>query len=151
MDHRYWDSSVFLAWLKPEPEKAEKCKGVIQLAEKGDLKILTSAITLTEVIKLKGAPKLEEKQEEAIRLFFQNDFLIVRNLDHFVGEYARNLIWKYSHLKPKDSIHLATAHLHRIEFLDTFDDDLIKLDGLITNPNIKIGPPNVSSQEELDL
>lgn len=151
MENRYWDSTVFLAWLRPEPDRAERCKGVIKHAEKGELKIVTSAITLAEVIKLKGAPQLKEEQEETIKLFFQNDFISIRNLDHFVAEYARNLIWKYSHLKPKDSIHLATAHLLKIRYLDTFDDDFTKLDGILTNPPIKIGSPDIGSQEELEF
>lgn len=151
MEDRYWDSSVFLAWLLPEPENADKCKGVISLAEGGDLRIVASTITLTEVVKLKKSPRLKKEQEEIIKLFFDNEFIILRNVDYFVAEYARNLIWAHSHLKPKDSIHLATAHILQLEFLDTFDEDLLKLNGLITNPRISIGHPNVGSQEELGL
>ena len=151
MEDRYWDSSVFLALLRPEEERAQKCEGVIKMAENGELQVITSAITLTEVIKLKGSTRLKKEQENIIKLFFQNEFIIVRNVDPFVAEQARHLICEHPYLNPKDSIHLATAQLHKLTFLDTFDDDLIKLDGIITNPLIKIGPPNIASQEELDL
>ncbi len=58
VDRRYWDSDAFLGWLLNEQDKAPKCEGVLKAAEAGQLQIVTSALTLTEVIRLKGKPRL---------------------------------------------------------------------------------------------
>jgi predicted nucleic acid-binding protein len=145
---RYWDSSAFLAWLKPEPERANLCRGVIRAAEKGQLQIVTSAVTLTEVIKLKGSSKLKPQQEEDIERFFQKDYILVRNLDRFVAEEARRLMWVYSVLKAKDSIHLAAAISAKIPIFDTFDCELLNLNGKFSN-KIAIKRPYMLEQQEL--
>ena len=45
-EKRYWDSDCFLAWLNAETDKADKCKGVLQAAEKGKIEIVISAFTI---------------------------------------------------------------------------------------------------------
>jgi predicted nucleic acid-binding protein len=149
LPRRYWDANCFLGWFLAEPDKVEACKPVVEAAEAGEIQIVTSAMTLTEVIKLKGHPSLPAAQEETIRLFFENPFLIIVNVDRLVGEYARQLIWQHSVLKPKDSIHIATAALSKIPTLDTFDGDMISLDGLIGNPAVRIGHPHMVRQQEM--
>lgn len=152
MIKRYWDSDCFLGWFKKnEPDKAADCQGVVQAAELGEAKIVTSALTLTEVIKLKNHPSLKAEDEAIIKKFFENDFIIIRNVDRFVAEHARELIWKYPHLKPKDSIHVATAIDSEVDVLDTFDGDLLRLDGKIGNPGLKITKPDMPYQHELDI
>lgn len=59
-DRRYWDSCAFLGWLNNEQGKAEKCEGVLDAAESGSIEIVTSALTLTEVIKRKGDKPIPE-------------------------------------------------------------------------------------------
>ncbi|MGH7949490.1 MAG: PIN domain-containing protein, partial [Candidatus Binataceae bacterium] len=71
------------------------------------------------------------------------------NLDRSVAEYARQLIWQYPALKPKDSIHVATAIKEKLPVLDSFDDGLLSLDGAIGTPPLPIGKPHVP--EQLDL
>lgn len=136
----YWDSCTFLAWLLPEPDRKDQCQEVLEEAELGECAILTSAITLTEVIKLKGHPPLKEKQEEKIQRFFQQDYIHVRGLDRFVAEEARRLIWAEG-IKPKDSIHLATALRWNAEEFHTFDGELCSLDGKHGNPALVIREP----------
>jgi predicted nucleic acid-binding protein len=146
---RYWDSDAFLGWLKEEPDKIDDCRGVIRAAEKGGLRLVTSSLTLTEVIKLKGKPSLPKDKDEAIRVFFKHDWIIVRQLDRTTAEYARGLVWDYG-LDPKDSIHVATAILSRVPCLDTFDGKLIKRTGQIGNPPLLIARPNLPEQLTLD-
>lgn len=62
--NRYWDSDCFLGWFMAEPDKVAACQGVVQAAQAGDLKIVTSALTLTEVIKIKNHPSLKEEDEK---------------------------------------------------------------------------------------
>ena len=146
---RYWDSDCFLGWFNDERDKADACAAVIEAAEAGELEIVTSALTLTEVIKLKGHPSLPASREETIRLFFENPFLVIRNVDRQVAEYARHLIWTQPALKPKDSIHLATALLSKVPALDTFDGGLIALDRRLGDPPLRIGHPRLERQGEL--
>lgn len=148
---RYWDSSVFLAWLLPEPERKPDCETVIRAAERGNVQIVTSALTMTEVIKLKGQPGLTQDHEKKIVQFFQHEYIVVREVDRFVAETARALIWKHPHLQPKDSIHVATAIRWKIGVLDTYDkDDMIPLDGQLGSPVLRIGHPHMPG-ENLNL
>jgi predicted nucleic acid-binding protein len=147
---RYWDANVFLGWFLNEPDKADKCLGVIKGAEEGDIKIVTSAITLVEVIKLKGQTKLKSKSEETIRKFFEQEFISVRVVDRPVAERARDLIWKHN-IDPKDAIHVATALKLKISTMDTFDGDLIKLSRKHGKPLLKIGHPDIAIQESLNF
>lgn len=147
---RYWDACTFLGWFMNEPEKVGKCKGVVKLAEDGELVIVTSALTLTEVIWLKNCPKLTKDSEKIISQFFEQDFISVRTVDRVIAEHARQLVWEHN-IKPKDSIHLATALQLCMSVFDTFDSSLIKLDGKLGNPRLRIGQPDVAYQEELGL
>ncbi len=146
---RYWDSNCFLGWFNDEPDKVSACTPIIEAAEAGEIQIVTSALTLTEVIKLKGHPSLPASKEETIQRFFENPFLVIRNVDRKVAEFARQLIWTHVALKPKDSIHIATAVLSKVPTLDTFDGDMISLDGKIGDPPLRIGPPHLERQGEL--
>lgn len=134
----YWDSDVFLAWLLPEADRRSKIRDVLTAAERGDALIASSALTLTEVIKLKGRPSLQMEQEDRIRGFFDREYIKVYDVTRFVATRARNLIWNHN-VKPKDSIHVATAIQHKLEELQTFDKKLLGLSGIlgslrITNP-----------------
>jgi len=150
MNLRYWDSTVFLAWLLPEPKRHKECQEVLRAAKAGDVKIVTSALTLTEVIKLKGSPALKEDQETLIRRFFLNKYISVRNVDRFIAEEARVLVWRHN-VPPKDSIHIATAIRFKVGCLDTYDaEDMIRLDGKLGTPPLKIGAPR-TDQPELDF
>lgn len=130
-----------MAWLLPEPARKRQCAEVLTAAERGEIQIVTSAITLTEVIKLKGSPPLKASQEDKIRRFFLNEYIVVVNTDRFIAESARKLIWEQG-VHPKDAIHLATALRFRLTHLDCYDDKLIGLSGKLGNPLLTIGPPS---------
>jgi predicted nucleic acid-binding protein len=147
-DRRYWDSCAFLGFLNNEADKADKCEAVLNAAGEGQIDIVTSALTLTEVIKTKGGPPIPRDQEQKIRDFFEHPWIIVREVDRFVAEQARDLIWAHS-LKPYDAIHLATALNLKLSVMDTFDDDLIKLTGTLGNPRLVIGHPHISHTPDL--
>jgi hypothetical protein len=144
MDYRYWDSVAFIGWLAEEPDKVGICKPVIEAAEAGNVVLVTSAITLTEVIKLKGQQKLPAAQAKQIEAFFRNRWIVVRALDRFIAEDARQLVWD-KNLSPKDAIHVATALRQdvTIDQFDTFDGHLIKLSGTVGDPPLVIGQPNL--------
>lgn len=145
----YWDANCFLGVFSNEPDKVPKCKGTIEKAENGELKINTSAITLTEVIKIKGKKRLLRDKEQMIVDFFKHNYVTIHNVDRRVAECARRLIWKHSSFAPKDSIHVATAILRKIPTLNTFDNDLLKFDNKLGSPKLRICEPDIPYQMEL--
>jgi len=147
-DRRYWDSCAFLGHLSNETDKADKCEAVLSAAEEGRLDIVTSALTLTEVIKTKGGPALPKGEEQKIRDFFEHSWIIVREVDRFIAEQARDLIWAHG-LKPYDAIHLATALNLKLAVMDTFDGDLMKLTGKLGNPRLAIGHPHIAHTPDM--
>ena len=146
MDFRYWDSNAFLGWLAEEPDKIDYCRPVIKAAEAGRVRILTSALTIPEVLWIKGRDRIPADSAVRVEAFFRHEWILVRELDRFIAEDARALVWNHN-VKPKDAIHVATA-LKRdvpIEQLDTFDGPLIRLSGKLGDPPLIIGKPSMES------
>jgi predicted nucleic acid-binding protein len=146
MKYVYWDSCCFIDFLEGT-ERAEVLKGVVDLAEQGQLTIVTSVITITEVIKLNRGSVADKKK--IIDAFAQDDGFLVIDLTRHLAEEARDVIWQYSMEKHKwDAIHLASAEyfnrFHPLAEIHTFDRDLLKLDG-----NEGIGIPIIVPTYEL--
>jgi hypothetical protein len=141
MDYRY---CTFLGWLSQEADKVPACQPVLEAAESGTVILITSALTIAEVLWLKGHEKLAPQQARTIEAFFRHSWIIVREVDRFVAEDARELVWA-KNVKPKDAIHLATALRQDVQLdqFDTFDDALIKLSGSLGNPPLTIGWPSL--------
>lgn len=151
MEFRYWDTDAFLGYLKVEADKIRETEAVIKEAEAGNIRLVTSALTLTEVIKLRKHSPIDRSQSQSIKDFFKHEYISVRNVDRRIAEEARELVWDYPPLKPKDCIHVATALRFSIPCLETFDGDLIKLDGTIGAPPLHIRRPMIVQQAlELD-
>lgn len=147
MDYRYWDAATFLGWLSEEPDKVPDCKPVLEAAEAGSISLVTSALTIAEVLWLKGHKKIDASHARKIEAFFRHTWIVVREVDRFVAEEARELVWNQN-VKPKDAIHLATALRQDVTFdqFDTFDGDLIKLSGTLGDPPLTIGRPNLPAK-----
>jgi predicted nucleic acid-binding protein len=145
LEPRYWDSSAFLGWLAKEPDKVDDCRGVIRQAEAGNLQIVTSALSLAEVIKIKGETPLPLSSSALIREFFKHEYIVVRQLDRFTAETARELIWEHG-LAHNDAVHLATAIRAGLHRMDSFDVDHLKLSGQFSD--LVIGRPDVPEQLE---
>lgn len=122
----YWDTVAFLGLLNriTEPENCDLCEDVWAAAQAGKMFIMTSTLTVAEVVYLKGTPKLDPSKRPSINKFFQNPFLIQKPLTRIIAELARDIVWDSS-VKPKDAIHVATAGYYRVSILHTFDDGLL--------------------------
>ena len=130
-----------MAVFNKEAGRVENCQSVMYAAERGELRIVTSALTLTEVIKIKGKEALPANDEDRIKAFFEHEWIVVRDVDRFIAEQARDFIWKHK-LQPYDAIHLATAYRMKLQYLDTYDrTDLGKLNGMLGSPPMAIGEP----------
>jgi len=146
----YWDSDCFLGHLKAEEGKAEKCDGVIQRAERGEVLIVTSALTLAEVLWLRGGPRLSKDKAELVQKFFKKSYIRVYNVTRKISEAAQFLVWE-NNIKPKDAIHVATALHCDAVALETFDVTLIGKNGMVGMPLLAIREPQAAKQVRMDL
>src|SRR5688572_24703707 len=117
----YWDSDTFLGWLQNELGKAELCEGTLERVEKGEAALITSALTLAEVLWRRGGPKMAEAKKETIRKFFRRTHIRVHNVTRAIAERAQDLVWS-DNIMPKDAIHVATALQLRVSAMETFDE-----------------------------
>jgi hypothetical protein len=85
----YWDSDAFLGWLQAEPGKAELCAGTLRRADQGEILIFTSALTLAEVLWMRGAPMVPQEKAEILRKFFRRSYFRIRNVTRKIGGRAR--------------------------------------------------------------
>ena len=132
----YWDSHAFLAVFNKEPG-CEMYREVLTLAEKGEVLILTSAITLVEVVKIKGKEPMRQEDEHAIREFFEHSYIKVFDVARKLAEEARKLVWEKK-LDPKDAVHVATAISAGAEAIHTTDHKMTRLSGM---GGVTIGEP----------
>jgi predicted nucleic acid-binding protein len=146
----YWDSDAFLGWFQNEAGKVELCKGTLQRAEAGEVVIFTSALTIAEVLWMRGAPAIPRQKAEIVRKFFRRSSLRVRNVTRHVAELAQDLVWDHA-VRPKDAIHVATALEAAVIAFETFDEGLLKKSGAIGNPPLVIRKPLPSAQTSLGL
>ena len=128
-----------------EADKADACRAVIGEAQAGRLRIVTSTLTLPEVLWLKGKDPIPPADREKIRAFFRHEWIALVQLDRAVGEEAHEVGWTHG-IRPKDAVHVATALRAAVEQLDTFDGPLIEKSGQLGNPPLRIGPPHVEGQ-----
>lgn len=146
----YWDSSVFIALLKKEPGRAEAVEQFLEEAENGEVVILSSFMTLTEVVCWEwndsGPRSMKPDAKMKLKRFFQKDYFEWINFDRKIAEDSRDLIWKFG-LGSKDAVHLASAieaiKVHKIEIaaIHSYDSDFTNLNGKISGISCTIENP----------
>ena len=112
--------------------------------------IVTSALTLAEVLWMRGEEKLPKKKAEVVQKFFRRSYIRVYNVSRKLSESAQNLVWENS-IKPKDAIHVATAIHIGADALETFDKKLIEKSGTVGIPLLLIREPQAAAQGRLTL
>lgn len=134
MAGRYWDSCNFLSLIaEDEASRADVCQHILDDAinPQGGTVIITSALTLAEVIKRKGHPQLTEEDEATIVNFFRHPDILIHDVTRFVAENARKLSRAHG-LKPNDAIHLATALMANADVFETWNTrDFLPLQGKV--------------------
>ena len=74
--------------------------------------------------------------DKTVRDYFDNDYILLVSVDKRVADYARGLMLAgHARLKPADAVHLATACIASAEEFQTFDGDLLALDGKVDKPD----------------
>jgi len=135
-----WDSCTWIAHIQRErilgtdgktvtEDRGALCRPVLDAAERGVIEIVVSAIALVEVLARSRTSGFDDQQ---VRDFFDNDYILLVNVDKQLGDFARRLMLAgHPGLKPLDAIHLATACIANVDAFHTFDDRLSALDGAI--------------------
>jgi predicted nucleic acid-binding protein len=144
----YWDSDAFLGWLQAEQGKVELCAGTLRRAELGEVVIFTSALTIAEVLWMRGAPAIPKDKADIVRRFFRRSNLRVRNVTRGIAENAQDLVWNHS-IRPKDAVHVATALDAAAIALETFDEGLIGKSGQVGSLPLLIRKPLPPAQGTL--
>jgi predicted nucleic acid-binding protein len=125
----YWDTCLFLAWIKDEERKSGEMDGVrevIDRSKRRDAKIVTSVLTSVEVLQCKLPAGMETLFNGLMKR------LTRFSVDSKVAAVAHDLRNYYSAkpgefdnktLSTPDAIHLATAIMYRVTEFHTFDKD----------------------------
>ncbi len=130
--------------IAKEADRVETCRRLIQEAEAGEHKVVTSAFTIAELTRRNGQVMHQFRAE--IDGFFRNHYFLIFPVDRFVAEKARELVWDFS-LKPGDAVQVATAIRSKSTILYTYDGQIIGLNGKV--PAIEIQQPTWSGQPKL--
>ncbi len=150
----YFDSSVFLGWIKKEVVKNVNrqipADHILNLAQNGELKVVTSTLTLAEVYKLKSGPIAPSKVNDTILKTFarylENDWITLVDVDRYIGERANTFCGQFN-IYPNDAIHLACALRADCDYLLAWDDRFIN----VQHPDIKLDEPQVKGQTKLQF
>jgi predicted nucleic acid-binding protein len=153
----YWDSCTYLDFLKGDHALHAMMLALMQDWQEGKVSLVTSALTIAEVLWVKcedGAARsmIPKAKEKEIRSLFDPqppaDLLVVE-VSRLTAEHARDLVWQHG-IKPKDSIHVASALEAKCDVFHSNDKPLCKFSGRIGgNPILRIEPPKGERQETM--
>lgn len=142
---RYWDACCFTALIAGEAGRAETCRHLLDDAAKGVYLACTAAHTLVEITR-KSNVGLQIEQRTQIDEFFENDYILIIDVDRFLAEQARKLAWELK-LRPADALHVAAAVRAGASILYTYDDGILEVNGQI--PFVRVMRPEWIGQAEL--
>ena len=149
LERRYWDSDCFLGWLQAEDGKVEPCRQVLDIAARGELEIITSALTIVEVLHMRGRQPIPADKRQQVIDFFKRSYIIPMSITRRLAEASRDLVWDHG-IDPKDALHVATALSAKVDVLNTFDKPLIGKSLQVGDPKLLIENPKVA-QGDLGL
>lgn len=154
----YWDTCLFLAWLKDEQRPAGEMDGVretIERHKRREVKIVTSTVTLVEVLQSKypaGVVGLfNDLLKRATRVSVD---IKVAAMAHDIRDYYSSRPGEFDRktLSTPDAVHLATAILYRADEFHTFDGKgnstslgLLPLSGNVGGHDLMICKPKAQS------
>lgn len=163
----YWDTCVFLAWMKDETRPPGDMEGIAEVAKlvmADQVILITSILTRAEILEGKLKPGVIEKYDELMH----RSNVVPQNLDPPVARLTSKIRDFYRttdfELLIPDAIHLATAIHYNTDEFQTFDgvkpkkprdkryarSGLLLLDGNVAGHELKIRKPS-AAQYELKL
>jgi hypothetical protein len=95
-----WDSCTWIAHIQGErilgpdgktviEDRGATCRPVLDAAERGVIEIVVSAIALVEVLARNRSSGIDDQR---VRDFFDNDYILLVNVDKQLGDFARRLM-----------------------------------------------------------
>ena len=150
----YWDTCVFLAWLKnedrPGTEMADLAS-VVDEIEKRNFHLITSVTTKIEVLPKRSGEEVMTKFNKLFKLRNVDEVVI----DERIANKAREIREYYIESGKRsiglaDTLHLATAIIRKASVFHTFDDGksnkrrlgLLELSGNVAGHSLKIEKPH---------
>ena len=132
---RYFDACIYLAYLRNETvpygkDRIAAIEGMWKDSERGGLTVVTSTITLTEVLSHKLTPDAKKKfvqaTESGLHLCIDVEPPIALKArdyrDFYQGHAVKDPTGKMrKHLSTPDALHLATAVIYGCDEMLTFD------------------------------
>ncbi len=88
----YWDSNCYLAYLMRESNRAEKCRTTLELMEADKLFIVTSCLTLTEVLWVRGGEKIKPESRQKVIDALKHPNILKYNLKQKIAEKSREIV-----------------------------------------------------------
>jgi predicted nucleic acid-binding protein len=130
----YWDSCVFISYIEQQATRYPDIDALFDEARKGDIEILTSVATITEVAYTESerlSRALDPAEETKIKkLWTPPSPVKLVEFHRLIAEDARDLLrlslasrWG---LRPYDALHLSTARYMRVARFETYDKGLPK-------------------------
>ena len=159
----YWNSCLFLAWIKDEERQTGDMDGVrevIERVKRRDAKIITSVLTITEVLESKPPAGMKTLIDGLMRRVERVGMEIkVARMAHDLRDYYIQRATEFGGktIAVPDAIHLATAILYRANEFHTFDNGgigkslgLLPLSGNVGGHRLTICKPQAKNPQ-LDL
>lgn len=147
----YWDTCIFLAWLKDEqrqPGEMDGVREVIERSQRRDCRLMTSVLTTVEVLQAKIPAGVDTLLSGTMKRMLRV------GVDTKVAQLAHDIRNHYAKedrsLKTPDAIHLASAVLHRADEFHTFDQQLIDMTGNVAGHRLVICKP-IARNPQLDF
>lgn len=149
----YWDSDAFLQIINRDgtPEQLQGCDDVWTACQKGTTHIITSTLTVAEVIHKRGVIKMDPVHRPLVNNFFRQSFISLKPLTREIAELARDVVWD-SNILAKDAVHVATCGYFRYRELHSFDKNLVgKGEILVNGFAITVKNPYAQQQAEISF
>lgn len=153
----YLDSAFYLDYLQGDMPYHGALKAILDAWKIGGVEVVTSALTLAEVLYVKRSTGFtmavgRHRELDIIDLFHQYGPRRLRlvEVDRTIGELARHKFWD-SGIHPKDAIHVASALRARVPVFFTNDRGLLSFSGRLGGqPTLQIEIPHWVIQNALD-
>ncbi|MDD1523485.1 MULTISPECIES: type II toxin-antitoxin system VapC family toxin [Bradyrhizobium] len=159
----YWDSCLFLAWIKDEERSIGEMDGVrevIERVKRREAKIITSVLTTTEVLESRLPAGMKSLIDGLMKRVIRVGMDIkIAKMAHDLRDYymQRSTEAGGKTLGVPDAIHLATGILNRVTEFHTFDGGgtgkslgLLPLSGNVGGHRLTVCKPHARSPQ-LDL
>lgn len=149
-----FDTSVWVALLDDEDDRAEHVQRLLETAERDELHVLVSTLVISEVTKGPKAsdPPMSDEHQRTFESYLESPFVSLVSVDPAVARRARDIRREHPKLRTPDAVMVATAIVAGAGTLYTYDeDDLLPLNADASLGGLAILVPPVEHQTKLSL